>query len=463
MVSDPYYQVCHMFDLNEEPLLHEYEHYCEYWKKKGISTVSAIRSPIVHHSEFNILNLQDRQDVNDWYQHIHSGVIYPASGIGIDCVIHGGSDFDGDLICTVNNDTMAKGKIDGIPIMYESTKSEKVIVDSRNDKEQVDSQLNGHNSKVGFATNISSSLYSLLEEFPINSPERDTILKRLKIGRAIQGEIIDGVKGLKVPPFRNHWTRYKKITADMTPEETKKWKFNNRVLCQVRPAFFRFLYPHYMSRYNKELKKYNTYCILAFGIPFMEILKSTERTEEQEQVVSDYRKRTFFLDNNSVVNRISNYMRTNIGLVGKYSAKTSRDFDYSVLQSPDRELNVYKMGQMKAYLQEYKAFKKGLRHDLANSYDSMDSFVAYLRNECSTEISSNESELADYAIEITYGGEVSMVEFAWKMFPNGIIENIINRSDGVIQFPVLDEEGDIEYLWNKYSIKEFTIEELYES
>jgi len=25
-------------------------------------------------------------------------------GIGMDCAIHGGADFDGDLICTINND-----------------------------------------------------------------------------------------------------------------------------------------------------------------------------------------------------------------------------------------------------------------------------------------------------------------------------------------------------------------------
>ena len=68
--------------------------------------------------------------------------------------------FDGDLICTINNDVIKAGKMFDYPIMYESLKSEKSIVDSRNDEEQVKTQLHGHNSKVGFATNISSSLYS---------------------------------------------------------------------------------------------------------------------------------------------------------------------------------------------------------------------------------------------------------------------------------------------------------------
>ena len=66
------------------------------------------------------------------------------------------------------------------------------------------------------------------------------------------------------------------------------------------------------------------------------------------------------------------------------------------------------------------------------------------------------------AVEITYGGEISMVEFAWRMFPLGILNNIITNSPDVVRFPVLDDDGDIESLWNKYSIKEFSVKELYD-
>lgn len=465
MVGDPYYQACHMFNLKKKPMLKDGEYYSEYWLNQKIKKVGAIRSPIVHHSEFNILNLQDKKTLRKWFQHIHSGIIFPANGIGMDCAIHGGSDFDGDLVCTINNPTMLKGKIEGIPIVYKSQQAEKVIVDSRDDKKQVEGQLNGYNSKVGFATNISSSLYCMLEKFPKGSKEHATILKRLKIGRVIQGEIIDGVKGLNVPPFRNHWTKWKKITKDMSPAEVEKWKFNNHVLCEVRPSFFRFLYPHYMSRYNKELKKYNIYTHLMFNKSFDELYKANNRTTMENDVVEEYTRRSFFLDNDSIVNRISRYMRTNVGLVNKYSyssSKSSENFNYNILKSGNYELNPYCASQMKSYLQEYKAYKKGLRHDLKNSYESLDSFIAHLRKECSTNISSNDSELADYAIEATYGDEVSMVEFAWKLFPTGILQNIIQNSSGTIKFPIQAADGEIEYLWNKYKMVEFSVEDLYE-
>jgi hypothetical protein len=462
MIADPFYQACHIFNIEHEPMLKDGEHYSEYWLDKGITKIGAIRSPIVHHSEFNILDLQDRADTRKWFQHIHSGIIFPANGVGMDCAIHGGADFDGDLICTINNATMLKGKTHGIPIVYESQKAQTTIVDSRDDKSQVESQLNGYNSKVGFATNISSSMYTMLEEFPMASDEQEAILKRLKIGRVIQGEIIDGVKGLNIPPFREHWTKYKKITSDMTPEEIAKWEFNNKILCKIRPAFFRFLYPHYMTRYNKEIKKYNIYSHLVFKKSFGDILKSGDRTEEEETMVREYKERSFFLDNNSVVNRISRYMRANVGLIGKYSTKTSRDFDYTVLQNQNNILTQENITRMNGYLQEYKAFKKGLRNNLVSSYANLDAFISYLRKQCVLNISTNEAELADYAVEVTYGGEVGIVEFAWKVFGEGILQNIIQKSTGIIHMPVSDEYGKIEYLWNRYTIKEFNLEDLYE-
>jgi len=462
MIADPFYHASHIFNLNKQPLLKDGEHYSQYWLDNKIKKVCAIRSPIVHHSEVNILNFHDKKDTQKWYSHIHSGIIFPANGIGIDCVIHGGADFDGDIICTINNPTMIKGKISGIPIVYESKKMEKEIVDLRNDKKQVEGQLNGYYSKLGFATNISSSLYSLLEEFPKESVEYNTILKRLKIGRAIQGEIIDGVKGLKIPPFRNHWIKYKNITKDMTPEEKEKWRFNNKIVCQIRPSFFRFLYQNYMSKYNKELKKYNLYSHLNFQKSFDDILKSKIRTKEEDRTVQSYKINSFFLDNNSTINRLSRYMRANLGLIGKYSSKSSKESDYNLLKNNIYKSNVYNLIQMKKYLQEYKTFKKGLRNNFTSSYANLDSFLSYLKKECSINISSNEAELANYAIDVTYGDEVSLIEFAWKLFPNGILQNIMENSSGTIKIPTRDINGNIDYLWNKYSIKELSLGEIYE-
>ena len=90
MVADPYYQAAHMFGLDIPPLLQDGSHYSEYWMNKGLDQVAAIRSPIVHHSEVGVLNFKYGFHTNYWYSYIHSGIIFPAYGIGLDCAIHGG-------------------------------------------------------------------------------------------------------------------------------------------------------------------------------------------------------------------------------------------------------------------------------------------------------------------------------------------------------------------------------------
>ncbi len=463
MISDPYYQACHIFGTECEPLLKEGQHYSDYWLKLGIKKVAAIRSPIVHHSEFNVLDFQDREDTNYWYQHIKSGIIFPANGIGMDCAIHGGADFDGDLICTVNNQTMIKGKQEGRPIIYDSLKSEKQIVDSRDDVKQVESQLNGYNSKVGYATNVSSSIYAFLEEFPDGSVEKETLLNRLKIGRVIQGEIIDGVKGLKVPPFREHWTKRVRPDKDMSPEQVKEIEFNNSIVCEKRPSFFRFLYSHYMTRYNKELKRYNIYSHLKFGRSFEDIMKSGKTNDDEKKMLEDYKKYSYFLDNSSVMNRISRYMRTSVKLINRYSTKSSKEVDYNLLINAEIPVDDEKLAQMVEYMEEYRDFKKILRNNLCTQYSSIEAFSSYLRKKAYTNISSNESELANYAVLATYGGKITMVEFPWKVFPTGMTENIIRNSSDPIMIPFPDDNGDIDYLWQKYKMVEVPIEAFYEN
>lgn len=464
MISDPYLQACHIFGLDKEPLLKEHEHYCKYWIDKGVERVAAVRSPIVHHSEVGILNMQDREDVKKWYKHIYSGVVYPANGIGVDCAIHGGADFDGDLICTIDNYIFEKGRIKDVPIVYESQKSERSIVDARNDREQVEIQLNGHDSKVGFATNISSSFYTLLEEFPVNSKEYEILQNRLKIGRAIQGEIIDGVKGLKVPPFREHWTKAIKITDDMTEEEKERAELYNRVVCYVRPAYFRFLYPHYMRKYNKEIRAYDIACKQRFRCSFESVYKAEAITDKQAEIIRAYRERSSFLDNESTVNRISYYMRQKTNLTRKYTRSLAETYDHTVLMSDNYIPEKWKIERMKEYIHEFKTFKRNIYHNVDMGFKNLDEFVIYLRNEMFFNISSNEEELTNYAVDATYGknGDKSAVDFPWVMFSNGILNNLIVKSEGTIRLPVRDDEnGDVEYLWRKYRFDEYPISYLY--
>jgi hypothetical protein len=199
-----------------------------------------------------------------------------------------------------------------------------------------------------------------------------------------------------------------------------------------------------------------------FGKDFLEISSSPVRSDDENKLVELYKYKSFFLDNVSVVNKISRYMRGNLGVVDKYSTMSLKGFDYKVLLDKNiKDVDAYKLMKIKEYLQHYKSFKRGMWHDTENSYANLDSFVSYLKKECYNSISSNDMELATYAVLATYADEISMVEFAWKLFPSGILGNIQSNSTGIIKIPVADPLGKIEYLWNKYSIKEFSLKEIY--
>jgi hypothetical protein len=91
LIADPYAQAAAIFGMDDH-LLNDGEHYSRFWNSAGSSRVAAIRSPIVHSSECNTLNFKNNKDTENWYSYIVSGVIVPASGIGMDCAILGGAD-----------------------------------------------------------------------------------------------------------------------------------------------------------------------------------------------------------------------------------------------------------------------------------------------------------------------------------------------------------------------------------
>jgi len=260
MIADPFGQLVKLFGLSREPLLKEFEHYSNFWNVRGVKQAVGIRSPIVHASEIDVLNFQNNEEVNYWYKHINTGsIIFPLNGVGLDFVITGGADVDGDLICTIHHESFIKGKPSNVlPVMYESKKAPKVAITPENEDVLIRSQISQIKSnKIGFYTNLASTYTAMLDNFEKDSVEYKTILNRLFYFRIIQGENIDATKGLVVNPFLQYWIKWKKITPEMTQDEIDYHTFNNRLLAEKRPYFFVHLYPHYMKRYKKELSVYD--------------------------------------------------------------------------------------------------------------------------------------------------------------------------------------------------------------
>jgi hypothetical protein len=463
MVAEPYSQCCHVFELPIKSLLNDGEHYNKYWLDKGVKTVAAVRSPIVHNSELNVLHLQNKPELHFWYKHIQSGTIFPPYGIGLDDAIMGGADHDFDICCTINNQTMIDGRIPSLPIFYESKKAKKIIINDTSENILVDAQIKGYNSKVGFCTNVSSSYFCLQEEFPKDSRERKVISNRLKILRAIQGEIIDGVKGLEVPPFRSHWTKPKKYTLDMTQEKIREIKFNNSVCITQRPFYFRWLYNDYMKRYRDEIEcDYDIRSIADFGLRFYDLLSKENKTEEELELVAEYKRRSYFIDNDSVVNRISRYLEKSIQDLKENNKKES--YDYTILMDESIQIDDNKLNKMIALFDKYKSFKKknfNKYSDEENRFENLEQLITVLKKDSYKTISSNKRELANLAVYLVYHiYKTASKDFVWDLFWDGIVENLKKKSSEYVRIPFWDDDGTFGYLWKRYSLKKYSLSEL---
>ena len=104
------------------------------------------------------------------------------------------------------------------------------------------------------------------------------------------------------------------------------------------------------------------------------------------------------------------------------------------------------------YYSEKAKFRKGIN----KSFNNIDQYAGYLRDKAS-EYFKNSEEIANYVVEICYLEDNGKNKsFAWNVFGTYLIDNLIKNSKDKckITIPMKDKNGDIEYLFNKYSLKE---------
>lgn len=464
MISDPYAQCSHIFGIEFSPLLQEGQHYSQYWNERGVDRVAAIRSPIVHHGEVGVLNLQSNPQVTDWYRYIYSGIVYPANGVGIDTMIHGGADFDLDIVCTVNSPEIISGIIPDLPVVYDVVKPEKVEIPTSHSKIVYESQLSQiKTNKIGFYTNVSSSLYAMLADYPEGSHEREIILNRLRWGRVLQGTEIDKAKGVKVDPYPEHFTKYKRISEEMDEEEKTQSALNNSLIAEKRPVFMRWLYADYNARYRNERQTYDTISRTRWGKPFEEIERLSE-TEEQVRLVERYKRKTFFIDNDSTMNRISRYIENSLRNFKSEFSKNISSFDYTALLSGKNvSPNIETLNKLKVLYKEYKSLRKTLYRNGSSeiSFEDNQEICKYINQKAYRTISSNGAELADMTILLCYTimGKNSK-SFLWNVFGKEVLENLKGRhSEKYVRVPMYNDKGSSRYLWSNYGIYKIQIKE----
>lgn len=365
---------------------------------------------------------------------------------------------------TTDNENIVNNVWGGIPVTYEKRSASKNIIKEEN---LYKSDILAFDPKIGFITNTSSTMYALLVDvenrYGKDSQEYKMLLDRLKICRKNQGDTIDSAKGIVVKDFPTWWTNFVKL-ENVDDEEKDFYKVSNNILItsETRPYFFKYLYSDYATRHGNKSNCFDERSIRTFKKPFGEILESDDTGENIDFLIQDYHKKFGFIDNDSAMNVLCHYMENSVKRI-KAENVSNENLCAKILMSSSIEINEEKLKKIDNL---YKNFIKTKRNFVQNikkqqgineKYKNIEQIYKQFRIE-SEKISSSSKELANLSVELCYLRNKSYEkEFVWKIFYNGLIENIIENKSAKIFFPVLSEDGDINYLGKKYKNVEVDI------
>jgi len=449
VVFDPYAFCEHLFGFEVKGLLKRNEHYCSYWNHKDVDTVAAMRAPLTWRSEVNVLNLKKEPEMRDWYEYLGTGaVIYNVHGA--DAMIHSDCDADGDIVMLTNQKEFIDGAYGGLPITYEKKKAVKTdVVES----ELYKVDLLSFDSRIGYITNCSTTMYAMEKLYDDNSSEKKEIINRLKICRRLQGDQIDLTKGIEINPFPSHWVRWNKDGTD----------FDNSLIIDKRPYFMRWLYPEYNKNYLKYISNFDFYCLANFGFGLNELLNKTELNEKETETISKYYRFNPLLDTDCIMNKVCHLMERKVKEIKSDKRKQNKEL-VSILKDNDIPFDREKQKLLDALYRKYKNEKRNFANftdeEGESKFKSIEQYNKHIRD-LAFEISSNIQELTNLAVSICYELHPSdNKNFVWAVFGDGVVENVKkNKQEKVLVPTVSFEEDSFSYLGKTFKMVEINTEE----
>ncbi|GIU69838.1 MAG: hypothetical protein KatS3mg002_1074 [Candidatus Woesearchaeota archaeon] len=438
-IADPYAFCEHLLGLEVKGLLKEGEHYCKYWMKKGVKEVASGRSPLTWKSEMNILHFREDEEIRKWFSHLESGIVFNIHGI--DTMLMADSDFDYDIVFSTDNYHFIKGASGGLPITYEKkTPEKKEIIED----ELYTADIDTMGSKIGYITNIGTTLYCMLDLFEEGSREYNEIIKRLKLIRKAQGNEIDRGKGILVKPFPS-WDKYKKVTDGMKEEEIEKIKLWNRIVVNRRPRFMIYLYNEYMKKHRNHWDIYNNYVESLYNIDLNNFLEKDEYSEYEQNILKKYNEFNPYIDSNS-----------NMGIICRYAERESKEIKFSVKKGNYNILEpyfIYKKEEINPNL--YRKLKEIYKkYWLVKREDGLEGIkIEYFQRKL-LELFGNVENMLYYCSYFAYfenKENYTKKDFFWKLVGDKVIEFLIEKGKDSMEIMLLDEYGDVHYLRKRYS------------
>ena len=233
------------------------------------------------------------EDIEE-FQFLNSGIILSIHDLAT--LQMQNCDFDGDRCFSSNMDILKKGCLDKTyPLYFEP--GEGSIVGRIDDKNIIEADARGLNSKVGQFSNKSTSFYAMLPLYDSDSREYKSLTDAITVLGEIVGTEIDKIKTGIVPVQPYNWKPiqvvYKQKQKDdgeienvsLYSEEQKKAIYHhNELVPDKKPYFFRYNYP-YLDKDIKRLEnEINKECKYNYGMKLSEILEKYDNQQFYDEV-----------------------------------------------------------------------------------------------------------------------------------------------------------------------------------
>lgn len=456
MISDPIAQVRNALGLSPDGELQANEVYSNFWNERNVSgEVCLMRSPLTHYSEINVERLAKTKEMEKWYKYIYSGVIYSIYDIAT--VKHADSDFDGDIVCSTNNEYFLKGAMrNEIPITYEK---EMVPTQRVTLPNFIRCDVKGLDTKVGQITNYSTSMIAMLPLFKGEGQQEQLqeMQKRIKLLREIQGAEIDKIKGTTPPQFPKEWRYWVKIDKDDDDiTKAEKYKYNSMVV-KKKPYFFIYLYSTLMKEYKAYEKNFNSISYKHFGMSIKDLLRKENRSEGENKLIRKYRKYSPVLETNCVMNNLCKEVESSDSDIKFHPSKISLLNEFADYSNIDEEKLVTLMDICKTYKSEkqFRGFSamienEGIADDdvaeIMNQvlYGHKDKYREKIKN-----LFSNTRELFNHLMMMCQRKNINH-DIVWDIMGDDIIDIIPVCNPTVL----IEDDYGVEYLGHKYQLQE---------
>lgn len=465
---DPVILAQSIFGMEVKGLLGANEYYSEFWNKLGVDHVVAMRAPQVSFNNISQFHLKNTNEMRKWYRYLDNMMII--NGWDATCSRMSGMDCDGDTVFSTDNEYIKKGTMrETLPVVCLQNSTQKKICEEIDFINSDKILLSGNFDDVGKTTNRATSIENVKSRFEFGSKEWLELDYRVQACIQKSQDSIDVAKGIKIEyGFPKSWVNRKEseIKEYDTEDEIKIKKFNASIVADKKPYFFIYVYPHIKTEYNKLKQQENKRCLRKFGKTLEEVISNPE-TDEEFDTVTYYNMKKPVDESPSLMNKIAWIVENEFK---NFKLPNIDNNEFKDILKSDKK---YKKAHYQAILPLYDEYVRKMRNINLSSGISSGSYQekSINQNEALNDlrdkalsICNNYEDLCNIMVDICYSSTKSK-HLVWSLCGKQIIENLLNKNDRMVTYPVMSDDYDIIYKGIGFKMHTKTIfggEDLYE-